>query len=522
MEYDKEAQIKNNPDGMNMVSPDYSFSLESFGTEITVQQYREISNGVYVSDRIQVDNDDWLITKYHDRYTQGQMSHRKSLSICRHIPFSRLYTEIENKTLTLISPSAWNDPFESLFYDPNKLTSDGYYMLGALCFSYNTFLGEESAWTVYGKDEPVVKIRIDFNNFVAELSKIAGREEIRFYFSICDYSKQRKEIEKICNSFKKNPHPTLSEYLNAMSFKRMAFDYEYEIRLFVVSKKPKCCFPNASDKHISFDMDYCNVVSSVFLPPLKPYNDARKFVYKNLQQIQNEGMKEYLGCRFPAIKIYQSQLYWIDTLNKVKNNYNQSTMIATREDVLKKRFNKFWNCILRTSGIDYYGKMCLQQFLGLKTALNDIHSIITLKVTLRFVELLLSNGVIDSQQHQFICNTINATSPNANGYDVEYSDSKMNLVAEVKCNVPVKGNQFGSAQQNSILKDIDYLTKGKSKSKLAPSLLSQCLKFLVLLDMDGSVRNAIAKLPTNNKNNLKEFTGGVLDMKYVYVVYISL
>lgn len=197
-------------------------------------------------------------------------------------------------------------------------------------------------------------------------------------------------------------------------------------------------------------------------------------------------------------------------------------MIATREDVLKKSFNQFWNCILRTSGIDYYGKMCLQQFLGLKTALNDIHSIITLKVTLRFVELLLSNGVIDSQQHQFICNTINATSPNANGYDVEYSDSKMNLVAEVKCNVPVKGNQFGSAQQNSILKDIDYLTKGKSKSKLAPSLLSQCLKFLVLLDMDGSVRNAIAKLPTNNKNNLKEFTGGVLDMKYVYVVYISL
>ena len=372
---DKDAQIKNNLGEINMVSPDYNYSLESFGTDITVQQYREISKGVYVSDRIQMDNDGWLITEHHDRSTQRQMWNCRPLSICRYIPFSRLYTEIESKTLTLISPSAWNDPFESLFYDPNKLTFEGYFMLGALCFTYNTFLGEESAWTVYGKDEPVVKIRINFNNFVAELSKIAMREDVCFYFSICDYSKQRKDIEKICNSFKKNPHPTLSDYLNAMSFKRMAFDYEYEIRLFVVSQKPKCCFPNASDKHISFDMDYCNVVSSVFLPPLKPYNDARKFVYKNLQQIQNEGMKEYLGCRFPAIKIYQSQLYWIDTLNKVNNNYNQSTMIATREDVLKKSFNQFWNCILRTSGIDYYGKMCLQQFLGLKAALNDIHNI---------------------------------------------------------------------------------------------------------------------------------------------------
>ena len=171
---------------------------------------------------------------------------------------------------------------------------------------------------------------------------------------------------------------------------------------------------------------------------------------------------------------------------------------------------------------DYYGRLSLDGFLHLKSILSNINNILTLKVSLAFVDWAVINLRLGQEAKEKMRSNLLVTKPNANGYDIELSEP-VKLIAEVKCNIPInKGNVYGSAQQDGIAKDIDSLINGKTKSLINPN---NYLKFMVFLDLPeirDATKNFIENMSkykdiiayTENESEIK-------DTKKVYIVFVK-
>lgn len=197
-----------------------------------------------------------------------------------------------------------------------------------------------------------------------------------------------------------------------------------------------------------------------------------------------------------------------------------------RDRQLADEFNGFWKqCLGRDE--DYYSRLTLDGFVRLKRALGNINNIITLKITLSFIDCLLAEKIVLLPQAAEMRRRVKETSANANGFDVCYSGGPdgLPLIAEVKCNIPVKKDRFGAAQEAGIRKDIEALLQGKRKMGVTD--VSGCYKFMAVLDMaDGSVRKAMEKLISGFSSDIrvKEYVPGVTrvdDTQVVYVVYVG-
>lgn len=197
-----------------------------------------------------------------------------------------------------------------------------------------------------------------------------------------------------------------------------------------------------------------------------------------------------------------------------------------RDRQLAGEFNGFWKqCLGRDE--DYYSRLTLDGFVRLKRALGNINNIITLKTTLSFIDCLLAEKVVLLPQAEEMRRRVKETSANANGFDVCYSGGPdgLPLIAEVKCNIPVKKDRFGAAQEAGIRKDIEALLQGKRKMGVTD--VSGYYKFMAVLDMaDGSVRKAMEKLISGFSSDIrvKEYVPGVTrvdDTQVVYVVYVG-
>lgn len=196
--------------------------------------------------------------------------------------------------------------------------------------------------------------------------------------------------------------------------------------------------------------------------------------------------------------------------------------IYNRDEQLKERLNRFLVKKMGLPEYDYYGNMTTNDFLELKSVLSDINNSFTLKVSIAFAEWLAKLLEFDPVARSEMQQGILATKPNANGYDIEITHPKK-VIAEVKCNIPINnGAVYGSAQKHSIVKDIEALLKGKSKSKVNPS---EFLKFMVFLDRDEirqATKNLVKNL-TSLRDNIR-FVEGAEDLTskdFVYIVFVA-
>lgn len=269
-----------------------------------MQSFNEVQDGVFASDRIVLDNSN-KVAKVSGE-TEVKLNKGEPLYMFRHMPFSRLYTELEKKTLTFVSPEKWKDPFEKAFLELCKG-----YDIKCLCFTYNRSHGEEWAWQAYGCDEPIVKIGIRFDLFINELSKIASSKQShknKFYITVCDYSLDKQDVLKCKARAKKSIGSlNLNDCINLLSIKRKAFETEKEIRVFSVKENKKGSDSGAIE--IFNRVDYKNFLSSVIMEPLTPFSDElRQKHYAKLQDIKNSGIKSYL-INQGIINVYQSHVY---------------------------------------------------------------------------------------------------------------------------------------------------------------------------------------------------------------------
>jgi hypothetical protein len=150
-----------------------------------------------------------------------------------------------------------------------------------------------------------------------------------------------------------------------------------------------------------------------------------------------------------------------------------------REDYLRSRLNAFLARSLDLPDKDYYARLDIEAFLGLKSVLADINNILTLRVSLAFVVWVSARLSLNAQDTRKLQTTFLASKPNANGFDV-WLDDPVAFVAEVKCNVPINnGSVYGAQQRHGIEKDVTSLLEGKRKANINPQ---SCLKFLAFLD----------------------------------------
>lgn len=194
-----------------------------------------------------------------------------------------------------------------------------------------------------------------------------------------------------------------------------------------------------------------------------------------------------------------------------------------REDTLKTAFNDFWNNSLCTSSEDYYSRLSLRSIVDLKKAISCINNILTLKVTVGFIELIQNLGIITLTEANEIKESILSKSANANGYDIEFTRKGHSIIAEVKCNIPVTEHNFGAAQIASIKKDLDGLIHAELKKKSCITDTSDYFKFMVLLETEN-VRESMSKLAKNYcfpMQELPESLFNPLDTKTIYIAYIK-
>ena len=227
------------------------------------------------------------------------------LYISRYMPFTRLLSELNNQTFSFVSPTKWQDPFERVFYEENLIINNQRYDIRCICATYDYVYNEEAAWNRNDSREDVVRVSFSFQALCDLLEKIATKYCCQFYISIVDYSQSKKNLIK-----KNTPsYTTIENYIQQMSFKRKAFAYENEMRIFAVF--------DGSHLHcndiVFFKLDtkdYANAISFVTLPPMKPINNLPLRINRDfLQEGKNAPIRAILSKKLSSKIILESRLY---------------------------------------------------------------------------------------------------------------------------------------------------------------------------------------------------------------------
>jgi len=169
-------------------------------------------------------------------------------------------------------------------------------------------------------------------------------------------------------------------------------------------------------------------------------------------------------------------------------NYN------SRNEELKIKFNSHFQ---RMTGdaIDYYSALKDEDILELKTVLSDINNLLTYKLTLVAGDWIGQYFKFNADDQKELLEKIDSSKPNAQGYDIVI-EKPVKIIAEVKCNVPVRGgSKYGSAQTVSLIKDVQKLLNGK-RQKLDTS---EYLKFLFVINIGDRSDGAMTKLIRKTK-----------------------
>lgn len=147
-----------------------------------------------------------------------------------------------------------------------------------------------------------------------------------------------------------------------------------------------------------------------------------------------------------------------------------------------------------------YKELTFGELLVLKKDLSNINNIITLQLTLAFIEKLYEDGIIEEGQAKQMIKAVKDKSVNANGYDIE-STGNIKIIAEVKCNLPIHG-KLGAQQRENLYKDVGNLLDGKNGKDP-----SDYVKILVVFDADPSNSVVYNTLKNHFNDKISEYEG---------------
>lgn len=194
---------------------------------------------------------------------------------------------------------------------------------------------------------------------------------------------------------------------------------------------------------------------------------------------------------------------------------NNAAKGYSRQLELDEKFNLFWNQALKTNGVDYLKRLSINDLVEMKKAISNINNLITLRVTLSFIDELCRLGIVNNEQAEMMKKEVNEQHPNTNGFDV--LDKECRIIAEIKCNIPVGKKSFGAAQKKALKKDLQGLRNGKTKGDI--DNVDNYYKFMVIQDVSNA-RMAMKELLYGD--DCVELFDKNIDTDHIYIVYIKL
>lgn len=216
----------------------------------------------------------------------------------------------------------------------------------------------------------------------------------------------------------------------------------------------------------------------------------------------------------------EEQIYPVECLYK-----GSKSCPETKSNNLKNEFNMFWNSFWKTKDKDYFSEISLSDLVDLKVSIRNINNLITNEITIRAVKKIgeiLNHNECDITA---ILHSVEAKSANSNGYDIEWRGNSA-YVCEVKANIPVKKTTFGAAQAQQIIKDINSLINGKSKSSINKSKLENYYKFMSFYGTSSfvikAVNNLIFKINKDLRDRIIIYKDGMsIEKNNIYCLFID-
>lgn len=258
------------------------------------------------------------LSSYHHIYMLNGYSFSKERGeFYKYMPLDRFIASVNKNEFIFVSPSLWKDPFERLYFNVDCSTH-GYETdnIACLCVSEKSSTNEDASWKAYADNgEKAVRLSINRVLFLEFLDSYAEQHGYDVYIGRAQYWLEKREIMNLYKSGK--PYHDLffpksmerMHYLSVMLLKRSAFDYENEVRIFLVKRDTIPFEKNLL--RIPCDYKWNGLITDITLSPyplLPDSDDLLHSVRARMNNIESAELKRILqglvGCT-----IRQSMLY---------------------------------------------------------------------------------------------------------------------------------------------------------------------------------------------------------------------
>lgn len=184
-------------------------------------------------------------TNYNNIYRLGQALEKQRSSLFKYMNVQRAIDFLQTGQFSFVEPTAWADPYEKRFYLANYKNIN-YQPKQLFCTCFTSKIANEAAWKMYRADGGGIAartIRFDFRRSVL-LKSLDQHSDMKFYLGCVNYAYTTKRIDELHK--KTSPEYVHffkdfsdEKFMDLLLIKRKAFEYESEIRLFMIPKERK-------------------------------------------------------------------------------------------------------------------------------------------------------------------------------------------------------------------------------------------------------------------------------------------
>ena len=222
-------------------------------------------------------------------------------------PLRYIEDDIKNGEITFVFPNVWEDPYEKRFYKKNYQNINFCAPeICCLCLTTKQAQNEDAMWKVYSQpNEYIVRAQIKIADLLSALDGIASKNHFKVYIGEAIYA-EKKYINGI--TLATQPYfPTnnfsIENYLTLMLLKRISYQYENEVRVFIVFEN-KQAGNNLNEKTYKVPIGTNTpIISSILLPPYKILTLTDKVLS------EGECSRKKLIEKELKVKVKQSRLY---------------------------------------------------------------------------------------------------------------------------------------------------------------------------------------------------------------------
>lgn len=254
-----------------------------------------------------------LIPGFNKIYSLNDYKIKEVPILNKYMPFKYLKENIENNKIVFVSPKTWQDPFEQIYYMAENFEKYNYKKpnIFCMCLTENSTRNEAAAWKMYQNEtDKIIQVRFWAENMLKQLDEFCQSQNFSIYIGKINYSFFQAQIKNLYK--KSNPlHTTYfpdnfsnENFLNLLLLKRSAFEFEQEVRIFLMPDDEK---PDLYSKNLFYvsPFDYNNAtIYSLKIAPMLPYDESQK-----KEELDYKNKLKKLLPTLDSKKFQQSHLY---------------------------------------------------------------------------------------------------------------------------------------------------------------------------------------------------------------------